>query len=121
MGVMLVLIAIAFIVLRNKYITKGAVPEADEQMTGFTKLVGNKFMVDEIYDFFIVKPIYLFSSALYYVCELKFIDLIVNAIGDGIVGLGRLFRRLQTGNIGFYIFTMVLSIVAILVFKYFVV
>jgi NADH-quinone oxidoreductase subunit L len=121
MGVMLVLIAIAFVVLRNKYITKGAVPEADEQMTGFTKLVGNKFMVDEIYDFFIVKPIYLFSSALYYVCELKFIDLIVNAIGDGIVGLGRLFRRLQTGNIGFYIFTMVLSIVAILVFKYFVV
>lgn len=121
MGVMLLLIAIAFVVLRNKYITKGAVPEADEEMTGFTKLVGNKFMVDEIYDFFIVKPIYLFSSALYYVCELKFIDLIVNAIGDGIVGLGRLFRRLQTGNIGFYIFTMVLSIVAILVFKYFVV
>jgi NADH-quinone oxidoreductase subunit L len=121
MGVMLTLIVIAFVMLRNKYINKGAVPEADEEMTGFTKLVGNKFMVDEIYDFFIVKPTYLFSSALYYVCELKFIDLIVNAIGDGIVGLGRIFRRLQTGNIGFYIFTMVLSIVAILVFKYFVV
>ncbi|UPT67254.1 MAG: NADH-quinone oxidoreductase subunit L [Sphingobacteriales bacterium JAD_PAG50586_3] len=121
MGVMLTLIAAAFVVLRNKYITKGAVPEKDEEMTGFTKLIGNKFMVDEIYDFFIVKPAYLMSSALYYVAELKFIDLIVNAIGDGIVGLGRIFRRLQTGNIGFYIFTMVLSIVAILVFKYFVV
>jgi NADH-quinone oxidoreductase subunit L len=121
MGVMITLIVIAFVVLRNKYITKGAVPEADEEMTGFTKLVGRKFMVDEIYDFFIVKPAYLMSSALYYVAELKFIDLIVNAIGDGMIGLGRIFRRLQTGNIGFYIFTMVLSIVAILVFKYFVV
>lgn len=121
MGVMLGLIAVAFVIVRNKYINKGAVPEKDEEMTGFTKLIGNKFMVDEIYDFFIVKPAYLMSSALYYVAELKFIDLIVNAIGDGMVGLGRVFRRLQTGNIGFYIFTMVLSIVAILVFKYFVV
>lgn len=121
MGVMLVLIAIAFVVLRNKYIKNNAVPEADDQMQGFTKLIGAKFMVDELYDFFIVKPVYLMSSALYHVGELKVIDLIVNSIGDGFLALGRLFRRLQTGNIGFYIFTMVLSIVAFLVFKYFVV
>lgn len=121
MGVTVGLVLVIAAMLYNKYVKKGAVPEADSEMQGITKVVAQKFKVDEIYDFFIVKPVYLFSSALYYVCELKFIDLIVNAIGEGFIGLGRVFRRLQTGNIGFYIFTMVLSIVAILVFKYFVV
>lgn len=121
MGVMLTLIVIAFVALRHKYITKGAVPEPDDQQHGFAKLIARKFMVDELYDFFIVKPLYLMSNAFYYVVELKFIDQIVNGAGNGFVALSRVVRHAQTGNIGFYIFIMVLSIVALLAVKLFVI
>ena len=124
LGLMIGIVAlavVAILMVRNKYISKGAVPEGEEQQTGFIRLVARKFMVDELYDFFIVKPIYLVSNALYYVVELKFIDWIVNMAGEGIIALSRVFRRIQTGNIGMYIFIMVVSIVALLALKLFVI
>ncbi len=121
MGAMVTLTLIAIFIVRNKYVTKGAVPEGEEQQTGFIRLVARKFMIDELYDFFIVKPLYLISSALYYVVELRLIDWIVNMAGEGIIALSRVFRRIQTGNIGMYIFIMVLSIVALLALKLFVI
>lgn len=121
MAAMVTLTLIAIAVVRNKYVSKAAVPEGEEQQTGFIRLVARKFMIDELYDFFIVKPLYLISSALYYVVELKLIDWIVNMAGEGIIALSRVFRRIQTGNIGMYIFIMVLSIVALLALKLFVI
>jgi NADH-quinone oxidoreductase subunit L len=49
------------------------------------------------------------------------IDGIVNGLGKGTVEASKGLRLLQTGNVGFYIFMMVLGIISILmtlVFKF---
>lgn len=113
--VTLVLVVVG--IVYNKYVTKNTVPEADADQQGIGKLIAEKFRVDELYEFWIVKPVFALSNLFYYIVELKFIDFIVNNIGNGFVALGRVLRFAQNGNIGIYIFTMVLSVVVFLVLK----
>jgi NADH-quinone oxidoreductase subunit L len=56
----------------------------------------------------------LLGDFLYGVFEFLVIDLIVNGVGKATNGLSGVFRRFQTGNIGFYIITMVVGIIVIL-------
>lgn len=55
------------------------------------KLVYNKYYVDEIYDFVVVKPIYYFSIFLWKVVDVVFVD------GYGVNGPARLTRQLSAG------------------------
>src|SRR5690606_2256500 len=58
MGVATVGALIGIFLAYSKYIKKGELPAKDEEVTGFAKVLHNKFYVDEIYTAIIVKPIY---------------------------------------------------------------
>lgn len=79
-----------------------------------TRLLANKFYVDEIYDFLFVKPVERLSRVFYYYVDIQGIDGIVNGIGSGVQALGSWFRRLQNGNIEYYLFGMVAGAILIL-------
>jgi NADH-quinone oxidoreductase subunit L len=81
---------------------------------GVNLLVSRKFLVDEIYNYLFVKPSLWISDKLHQVIELKFIDGIVNGIGDLVIRTGNTLRLIQTGNTGFYLFMMVIGIILIL-------
>ncbi|QEE48519.1 NADH-quinone oxidoreductase subunit L [Flavobacterium alkalisoli] len=98
-----------------KYIKQSAVPGQDSEITGFAKVLYNKFYVDEIYTALIVKPIYALGSFFKNVTEV--------AISGFIFGLGKLAnvlgaegKTLQNGSIGFYLFAFVLGICSIIVY-----
>ena len=55
---------------------------------------------------------YLFSN----VFEKNVIDGIVNGLGSTTVYLSSQLRKIQTGNIGFYVFAMVAGIILMLLF-----
>ncbi|MBI3517939.1 MAG: NADH-quinone oxidoreductase subunit L [Bacteroidetes bacterium] len=100
------------------YIKNSILPEAhDYKLTGIKKVIYNKYYVDEIYDMIIRKPLDAMSEAYKYI-DTKFIDAIVNGVGDVVNGSSSVVRKLQTGHIGFYIFGMVLGIIAILFFTF---
>lgn len=112
----LIVIAWAFYVRRN------TVPAPEEAKLGtFHRLVYNKYYVDEVYDNVIVKPLDFLSRALDAVIERLMIDRLVNNTGKAVTWGGKTFRLLQTGNTGFYIFAMVVSVIVLLVVKTFVV
>ena len=95
-------------------------PAAEIQQRGFfSKIAYNKFYIDEIYNRLIVKPVAWLSVFLHDVIELKFIDNFIRHIGIFIVWTGKTVRYIQTGNIGFYLFAMVISIVLILMLNLF--
>ena len=83
------------------------------------KISYNKFYLDEIYDTIIRKPLDALSKFFYRVIDKKLVDGLVNGFGwtatEGSKGL----RLLQSGNVGFYIFMMVLGIIALLSYTYF--
>ncbi len=98
------------------FITNGVLPmESEEKMKPWQKLVYNKYYMDEMYD---MVPLDLISTAFYKFLDLQVIDGIVNGVGTAVKGTGNVVRLLQNGNIGFYIVSMVLGIILILLFTF---
>lgn len=81
--------------------------------TGIAKLLENKWYIDEIYDAIIVKPIAALSDIMDRFMEKLGIDGIVNGVGKSVKYGGDKLRLLQTGQVGFYLFIMVLGMVAL--------
>lgn len=84
---------------------------------GLSKVAAGKFYFDEIYDFCVVKPLGFISDIFRELVDQSIINGFVNAVGNGTLFVGKKLRLLQTGNVGFYLVIMVLSIIAILFFN----
>src|SRR5690606_38777962 len=101
----------------NRYVKSQALPKSDLDARGsLERLSYNKFYVDEIYDGLIVKPLNKLSIFFYKVVDKIGIDGLVNGIGRGVAESGKGVRLLQSGNVGFYIFLMVLGVIALLLY-----
>ncbi len=107
-------IYVAYIIYRQKHILP--LPEG-AKMPALQKTIYHKYYIDEIYDAIIRKPLDAMSTAYKYI-DTKFIDAIVNGVGDLVNGASELVRKLQTGHIGFYIFGMVIGIIAIMFYTF---
>ena len=100
------------------YMKNQVLPEAnDSKLTGIKKLIYNKYYIDEVYEAVIRKPLDALSEVFKYI-DAKVLDAIVNGVGDVVNGGSEVVRKLQTGHIGFYIFGMVLGIIAILFYTF---
>ncbi|TKC05305.1 NADH-quinone oxidoreductase subunit L [Pedobacter frigoris] len=112
-----VLISIAF--AYTKYIKKDHIPAPDEAERSFlAKLSYNKFYFDEIYDTLFRKPLDAISVFFYKVVDNKIVDGIVNGLGWGTSEASKGLRLVQSGNVGFYIFMMVVGIISLLLYTY---
>jgi NADH-quinone oxidoreductase subunit L len=101
----------------NKYLKKGEQPEDEASLTGIKKWISNKFFIDEFYETVIVKPMLVLSDLFMVVVDKLIIDLAVNTVA-WVVGItGRALRLVQSGNTGFYVFAMVLSMVVLFVIR----
>ncbi|WP_316791572.1 NADH-quinone oxidoreductase subunit L [Pedobacter frigoris] len=112
-----VLISIAF--AYAKYIKKDHIPAPDEAERSFlANLSYNKFYFDEIYDTLFRKPLDAISGFFYKVVDNKIVDGIVNGLGWGTSEASKGLRLVQSGNVGFYIFMMVVGIISLLLYTY---
>lgn len=100
-----------------KYIKQNIVPEEDSKITGFAKVLYNKYYVDEIYDSIFVKSINGLSKF--------FRDNVETSLSSLVFGLGKVTneigfqgKKLQSGSIGFYLFAFVLGICAIITYLF---
>jgi len=119
MAVSVVGVLISIGVAYAKYITKAHVPVSDEANRPLlARLSYNKFYFDEIYDALIRKPLDAVSGLLYKVVDNKIIDGIVNGLGWGTTEASKGLRLVQSGNVGFYIFMMVIGIISLLLYTY---
>jgi NADH-quinone oxidoreductase subunit L len=100
------------------YIKKNTLPESSEdEMNFFTKMVYRKFYLDEIYDFFFKAPINFLSKVLYFI-DSKVIDKIVNLTGITAISSGEAIRKIQSGNIGLYLFIMTISVIGLILLQF---
>jgi len=107
----LVMIAMAYIM----YVKRNNVPvEEGVKLNPVHQVVYHKYFVDELYDRIIVKPLYRIASMLDSMVERLGIDRLVNSAGNAVVDGSSVVRLLQTGNIGFYVFAMVVGIILML-------
>ena len=108
-----------FVVVRNKYLVKAAVPEADADQVGLGKVLANKFYVDESYDRSFVEPIELVSDTLTEYVDEKAFKSSFDGIGRANQYFGSLLSRVQNGNIEYYLVYMVVGLCLLLAFNLF--
>ncbi|MFA4867636.1 MAG: NADH-quinone oxidoreductase subunit L [Pedobacter sp.] len=119
MAVSVIGVLISIGVAYNKYIKQNDIPVADEgKRSALVNLSYNKFYVDEIYDAIIRKPLDAISVFFYKIVDNKIVDGIVNGLGWTTNEASKGLRLLQTGNVGAYIFMMVIGIISLLLYTY---
>ncbi|MBL7888877.1 MAG: NADH-quinone oxidoreductase subunit L [Bacteroidia bacterium] len=115
MGVAITVMALSLYYAYNTYVKNKTLPEKeDAELKPLHKLVYKKYMIDELYENVFMKPINFIGDALHKVVDNQIVDGIVNGMGSLVSGVSGLIRQAQTGNTGFYVFVMVISIVLIL-------
>ena len=115
MGVSVIALIIIILMVRNYYVSKKNVPEAENEKLGtLTTVVYHKYYIDEIYAAVITKPLDKISAFSYKWIENGIIDGAVNSTGKIVNAISSTLRLVQTGNIGFYIFSMIIGIIALL-------
>lgn len=113
--VSVVVLGIIIFISRHLYIVKQSLPILPEHEKGLGKLLSHKYYLDEVYAFLIQKPIEWLSKVSFSFIDRKVIDGPVNFAGTLTSAFGKQFRKLQTGNIEFYLLAMVVGIISFLV------
>ncbi len=115
MGIAITVMGVAIYYAHKIYSKNNTVPVPEtEELQPIHKLVYKKYMIDELYENVITKPLNFISEGINKVVDNEIIDALVNGIGTMVKWLSSKVRLMQTGNMGFYIFMMVISIVLIL-------
>jgi NADH-quinone oxidoreductase subunit L len=115
MAVTLILIVTSIYFSYAFFVRKRHIPPSETILRkGFNKLAYNKFYIDEFYNSIIVKPLHKLSGFLQNSVDFKIFDRIVESTGKLVLFSGSKIRLLQTGNVGFYLFAMVICIIIVL-------
>jgi NADH-quinone oxidoreductase subunit L len=111
----LAVIYVAYIIYRKRHI----IPlNENDKMPALQKTIYNKYYVDEIYDAVVRKPIDVISHVFYKFVDKQIIDGLVEGVGTSVKGIGSVVRLVQQGDISFYIITMMLGVIGILLFTF---
>jgi NADH-quinone oxidoreductase subunit L len=100
-----------------KYNKQNTVPGDDASITGFAKVLYNKYYLDEIYDFLFVKSVNELSKF--------FRDRVETNLSAFVFGFGKVSNemslqgiKVQNGSVGLYLFAFVLGLCAIISFLF---
>lgn len=112
--VLVLIIALTY----NAYVKRNKVPADDEKdFSTADRVLFNKYYVDELYQNLFVKPLYAISKFFNNIFEKYVVEGVVKGVNQGVIWGSNNLRLVQSGNIGFYVFAMVIGIIAILAFN----
>ena len=115
MGIAILVMGGALYYAYTVYVKNKTLPVAeDQELKPIHLLVYKKYWVDELYENVITKPLNFISEALHKVVDNQIVDGTVNGVGKFVNWFSGIIRYAQTGNLGFYLFVMVIGIVVIL-------
>ena len=89
----------------------------DAEIVGFSKVIYNKYYVDEFYSFLIVRPLNSLSNFFKTTLE-PALGKVVFSFGSAANSIGNQGKKLQTGSIGLYLFAFVLGVCAIIIYLF---
>ncbi|NDP27366.1 MAG: NADH-quinone oxidoreductase subunit L [Flavobacterium sp.] len=101
----------------KKYLKDNTIPSEDAEITGVSKVLYNKYYVDEGYDAIFVKPINVLSSF--------FRDSVETTLSALVFGLGKVTneialkgKKVHNGSVGLYLFAFVIGVIVIITYLF---
>ncbi len=101
----------------KKYLKDNSIPSADAEIAGISKVLYNKYYVDEVYTAIYVKPINALSTF--------FRDTLETSLSALVFGFGKVTneiafqgKKMHNGSVGLYLFAFVIGVVAIITYLF---
>jgi NADH-quinone oxidoreductase subunit L len=101
----------------KKYLKDNTIPSEDAEITGVSKVLYNKYYVDEAYDAIFVKPVNVLSNF--------FRDSVETTLSALVFGLGKVTneialqgKKVHNGSVGLYLFAFVIGVIAIITYLF---
>lgn len=101
----------------KKYLKDNTIPSEDAEITGVTKVLYNKYYVDEAYDAIFVKPTNVLSDFSREHVE-KTLSAMVFGLGKVTNSLAVQGKKAHNGSVGFYLFAFVIAVIVILTYLF---
>ena len=110
------LAALAVVVVTVQVVGRQEIVPAkdDKPLQGFSKVLHDKYYVDEFYDRIIVQPLLRLSRFCWKIIDATIIDGIVNGVGWGARAVGFVMSMFQTGAVNTYAFILTVGVLVIL-------
>jgi len=120
MGVSILMVLIGIAVAYQMYVRKRDLPErlASRFRAAYSFLY-NKWYVDELYSFIVVRPLYRLSMFLWRGIDVAVIDGAVNGVARMLTWSGSCLRTVQTGYLQSYAVLVILGTVVLVVYSTF--
>ncbi len=113
----LAVIGVIIWLCNERYVKKKVATNiVEDDLPFLCKLSYKKFYVDELYDRVFVRPLEWLGDFFHEKFESNVIDGAVNGLGKLTVWTSGQLRKIQTGNIGFYVLSMVIGMVLLLIY-----
>ncbi|MEX2425968.1 MAG: NADH-quinone oxidoreductase subunit L [Thermomicrobiaceae bacterium] len=114
-GVSTVIAVSGLLIQYSAYVKRSISPKGISELFGpLYKLAANRWYLDEIYDFLIVRPLFGLSMFLWKFVDAQVIDGTVNGVGTLVTFTSQQWRKAQTGLIANYVFAIALGAVVII-------
>jgi NADH-quinone oxidoreductase subunit L len=115
-GLISTVAALAVVLVTARLLGRKEVPVAveDAEPTGLSRILFNKWYVDEFYHRWVVDPVLTTSRVLWRIVDTRIIDGAVNLVGNAARAIGWLGSLLQTGQVNTYAFFLTLGVLVIL-------
>jgi NADH-quinone oxidoreductase subunit L len=102
------------------YMKKRTIPEKlAEKHSLFYRLLLNKWYIDELYEWNVIKPLHTFSVFMWKIADVIIIDGLVNKTAQFFMWCGSMLRHIQTGYVQRYAITLVAGTVVIVMYYIF--
>ena len=115
-GLISTVAALAVVLVTARLLGSKKVPVAveDAEPTGLSRILFNKWYVDEFYHRWVVDPVLTTSRVLWRVVDATIIDGAVNLVGNAARAIGWVGSLLQTGQVNTYAFFLTVGVLVIL-------
>ena len=114
MGITVALITLMIALAYNRFVKKTTLDPEPEKLPMFQRLIARKWLLDELYAKLFERPYGWFSAHFDSIMERKVMVPLMVGSGSTANRVGKLLRRLQSGNMSFYLFSMVVGLIALL-------
>ena len=115
MGITTAAVLATILVAYSRFVRRTTLDGEPETMPWPKSLIAQRWRLDELYTAIFERPYGWFSSMFYSVGEQRLMTPIMNGVGSAALRVGKLVRRLQTGNASFHLLAMLVGMIAFLI------
>lgn len=115
MGSTVLLVTLTIFYAYDRFVRKGQLDGGYETMSMPKRFIAERWRIDPLYAALFERPFGWLSTTFHAIGETRILIPLTDGVGSAALRVGRVLRRVQTGNASFHLLAMVFGIIAFLI------